>query len=458
MQTIAFTPGNIPVTGSVDVLVAGAGTAGAFTGISAARMGARTMIIEQYGAPGGSQTLALVTPIMHSHITGDPQCSALADEVRARLAVLGAAYDTGDVNKGPFDPLALKFVLEQMIGESGCEILYHTVLIGVIRDGSRITHAVVFNDDGINAIEAKQFVDCTGDGDLSVMAGAKFESGNEKGFNQAVSLRFQMTNVDVAAFGRYIAGLGGDYDEGNPVFHAATTLHNYRWPLTKVFDKAFEDGLMTGQDIKYFQCFSVPGKPRDLCFNCPELGSSKETLNARYLSGKQAEGRRAIARVTGFLKERVPGFEKAYLSEVAPMLGIRETRRIIAEYMLTGRDVVQYARFDDYIATSNYPVDIHDAGEEDGLKFEYRDPGERYYHIPFRSLVVAGLDNLFVAGRCLGADFIAQSTIRVQHTCRASGEAAGIGAAMAASRDARANQIDGASVRSVMAERGAKFL
>lgn len=458
MQTIRFSPGSIPVTGSYDVLVAGGGTAGAFAGISAARMGARTLIVEQYGAPGGSQTMALVTPIMHSHITGDPQSSALADEVRGRMAKLGAAIDEGDADKGWFDPLALKFVLEQMIAESGCEILYHTALISTINDGNRLTHAVVYNDDGINALAAKQFVDCTGDGDLSVMAGAGFESGNDKGFNQAVSLRFQMTNIDIDCFRRYLKSLGEDHVEKSLTFHTATTYHNYRWALTKVFDKAFNDGLMTIQDIKYFQCFSVPGKPRDLAFNCPELGSAKKTLDARYLSGKQTEGRKAIGRITKFLRERIPGFESSYLSEIAPMLGIRETRRIETEYMVTGQDVLNYARFDDYIATSNYPVDIHDAGEEEGLKFEYRDPGECYYHIPFRSLVVAGLDNLYVAGRCLGADFVAQSTIRTQHACRASGEAAGIGAAMAARQAVRAKDIDGACVRAVMLERGAKFL
>ncbi len=456
MHIMNFEKGSVPVSQRCEVLVAGGGTAGAFAGISAARMGAQTLIIEQFGAPGGSQTMALVMPVMHSHITGDPQSSALADEARARLAAMGAALP-GDVNKGWFDPLALKFVLEQMIGESGCGILYHTTLIGVIKDGSRVTHAVVFNDDGVTAIEAGHFIDCTGDGDLSVMAGAGYQSGNGQGVNQAVSLRFWMTGVDIAAFRLYLNSLGDPQGDG-PTFHAATTLHNDRWVLTPVFDKALENGLLTLQDIKYFQCFSVPGKPNDLCFNCPELGSSRDTLDARYLSGKQTQGRSAILRLVAFLRQRIPGFAHASLCEVAPMLGIRESRRIETEYTLTGRDVLQYARFDDTIATSNYPVDIHDADEKDSLQFEHREPGERYYHVPMRSLVVAGVDNLFVAGRCLGADFVAQSSVRVQHTCRASGEAAGIGAALAAKNGSRAKDIDGAQVRAIMQERGAKFL
>lgn len=457
MQTVQFNPGAVPVTGDYDVLVAGGGTAGAFAGISAARMGAKTLIVEQYGAPGGSQTMALVTPVMHSHIKGDPQSSALADEVRIRMAKLGAAMETDEFGKGWFDPLALKFVLEQIIIESGCEILYHTALIGAVKDGSRITHAALFNDGCINAVFARQFVDCTGDGDLSVMAGAGYESGNKSGFNQSVSLRFQMTNVDVGGFRRYLISLGDNYREDSPTFDTYTTLNDDRWALTSIFSKAHADGLLTLQDIKYFQCFSVPGKPRDLCFNCPELGSASNTLDARYLSGKQTEGRRAIMRITKFLKQRVPGFENAALCEVAPMLGIRESRRVRAEYMLTGRDVLSYAKFDDYIATSNYPVDIHEAGE-DGYQYQEHESGERCYQLPFRSLVVAGLDNLFVAGRCLGADFVAQSSVRTQHACRASGEAAGIGAAMAAERALKAKDVDGAAVRAVMIQRGAKFL
>ena len=159
----------------------------------------------------------------------------------------------------------------------------------------------------------------------------------------------------------------------------------------------------------------------------------------------------------GGLKERVPGFENAYVSEIAPMLGIRESRRVECEYMLTGHDVASYRKFDDYIAVSNYPVDIHDAGD-DKLRYAEVTVGEKYYHIPMRSLVAKGFPNLFAVGRCLGADFVAQSSVRIQSTCRATGEAAGIAAAMAVSRNVQARDIDGADVRKVMIEHGARFV
>lgn len=456
MRIDVFEKDRVPVTGRCEVLIVGGGTAGAVAGISAARAGADALIVEQYGALGGSQTMALVTPVMHTHIEGDPQSSAIAEEIRSRMQAVGAALE-GDSSKGYFDPLALKCVLEDLVLESGCKLLYHTTLVGVIKEGTRVTHAVVFNSQGVQAIEAALLIDATADGTLCVLSGAAYESGNERGNNQAVSLRFVMEGVDSDRFTDFCEGMGETYQRRYPHLHAASVNGNPRFKLNPVFYKAYEDGLLTLQDIKYFQCFSLPGRPGALAFNCPELGSRVNVLNPEYLTDRQVEGKRAIRRLAHFLRARVPGFERAYLCEIAPMVGIRESRRVVCEYMLTGQDVAGYTKFEDYIATSNYPVDIHDAGDEQ-LQFKEVPVGERYYEIPMRSLVVKGLDNLFVVGRCMGADFIAQSSVRVQASCRASGEAAGIAAALAARQGLAARAVDGVRVRQIMLERGAQFV
>ena len=462
METVMFGNERIPVTDRVEVLVAGAGTAGTFAGIASARMGAKTLIIEQYGAAGGSQTMALVTPVMPTGISGEPQSSALAVEVGKRLEQNHSAIDDGSW----FDPLALKLILDDMIEDSGCDILYQTTLVGVIKESNHIKYAVVYNNDGIHAIEAEIFIDCTGDGHLSNMSGAHYMSGNDEGLNQAISLRFRMTNVDIPSFNQYLIDMGDKHtfrkseDKNGQKFHAAAVYHVYKFPLTRIFEEAYAKGLMTLQDIKYFQCFSTPGKPLDLCFNCPSMESSTNTLDARHLSDKQREGRKAVRRITDFLIKNIPGFEEAYLCEIAPMLGIRDSRRITAEYILTGQDVLNHARFDDYIAVSNYPMDVHDAGYKEYGEKRYKDcdTKEHYYHVPLRSLIVKGLDNLFVAGRCIGADFLAQSTIRIQFTCRATGEAAGISAALAVKKEVCAKMIEGADVRNVMSNWGARFV
>ncbi len=457
MNTVVFEPGSIPVSHSCDVLIVGGGTSGAIAGISSAREGANTLIVEQYGALGGSQTMALVTPIMSTCIDGDPLSSGISEEIRSRMVDLGAANEDALQGKGWFDPLTLKYILERIADESGCHILYHTTLIGVLKEKDVITHAVVYNADGITAVSAKVFIDATADGTLSVMSGAGSQSGDKNGLNQAVSLRFMMAGVQTEAFANYLRSLGDNNVRTYPIFHAASVYKDKRFVLEKVFMKAYEEGFLTLKDIKYFQCFSVPGKPDVLAFNCPELGAQKNILDAAFLSERQKEGKTAIFRIMTFLKRRIPGFEGAYLCEIAPMVGIRESRRIDTEYILTGADVARYARFDDYIATSNYPIDIH-SGDGEGLEFEESDRHDRYYHVPYRSLVVKGIHNLLVVGRCLGADFVAQSSVRVQNSCRSTGEAAGIGAAMAIAQGCAVNRIDGSDVRGVMEKGGAKFV
>lgn len=444
----------VPVSARCGVLIAGGGTAGAFAGISAAREGTDTLIIERRGALGGSQTGALVTPVMHSGIPGDPQSSALAEELRVKLQAMRGAVE-GDANKGYFDPLALELALEDMVIESGCRLLYCTSAVGVTKDDGLIKKAVVFNHNGITAVEAKAFIDATADGMLSVLAGAAHESGCASGKNQAVSLRFIMEDVDVAAFVQFNRKLGMQMND-YPLMHAASVPGVDRWKLNPVFQKALEDCELTERDIHYFQCFSLPGRPNAVAFNCPELGARVNVLDPVFQTDRLIEGKRAIRRLAAFLRRRIPGFENATISQIAEELGVRESRRIICEHMLSAYDITDYAKPTDGIASSNYPIDIH-GGDGGKLQFASVPADGKYYSIPLRSLVVKGLDNLLVAGRCIGADFIAQSSARVQGTCRATGEAAGIAASLVVKHGCKARDIDGALVRKIMEDRGAEF-
>jgi len=360
------------------------------------------------------------------------------------------------MGKGWFDPTRLKFILERMVYGSGCGLLLGTKVIGAIKDGDTITHCVIANSDGISAIRAKAFVDASADGAFSVMSGADFHSGNNKGYNQAISLRFIMTGIDIKKVSDYLTSLGENSGE-YPAFSTASVHGSGRFKLEPIFYSGYEEGLLTLQDIKYFQCFSMPGRKNCLAFNCPELGSSKNVLDAEFLSERHTAGLEAILRLNNLLRLSIPGFEDAYICEVAPMVGIRESRRIVCEYMLTGKDVAGYRKFPDYIATSNYPVDIHDAGDT-GLTYKPTKASEMYYHVPFRSLIVKGVDNLFVAGRCIGADFIAQSSVRVQSTCRSTGEAAGIGTALIVQNQCASKEVSGVDVRALMESHGAKFV
>lgn len=461
MSCIEFNLSNIPVTGQYEVIVAGGGTAGAVAAASSAREGLKTLVIEQLGALGGTETFSLVTPMMPNGIEGNPSSSAISEEICDRMIQYGYGLDTGDKYprwyRGWFDPQILKVVLEDIAVEAGCEILYHTSVIGVIKEGSRIKYAVIHNKDGISAVEGKCFVDCTGDADVAYLAGVPTFSGNDEGMNQAVSLRFQMTNVNTEAVGHYLLKLGASQDRIDPFVRASGARGNKGLLLSKLLEEKFEEGVLTSEDVKYFQMMAIPGKPKDIAFNCPELGGQKNVIDAKYLSRKQIQGKKAVIRMVGFLKKHVPGFEDAYVCDIASLVGIRESRRIKAEYELTAEDIFEHRKFHDGIAISNYPVDVHGAGKGKSYTYKDVDKSQRFYEVPYRSLVAAGIDNLVTAGRCIGADFIAQSSVRVQHTCRATGEAAGIAAALSVKNGIACREVNGQEIKKKMLERGAEF-
>jgi len=445
----------VPVAGDYDVIVVGGGTSGSLAAISSGIEGVRTLVIEQYGALGGTETMGLVTPVMAGCVKGDPSYSSISDRIFEKMESMGFGIDdkVKPWRKGWFDPQILKFVLEEMLVEAGCKILYHTTLIDVVKNDSSINYIIVHNKNGLSAYTAKCFIDCTGDADIACLAGAATESGNDKGMNQGVSLRFQMTNIDLDKFGAYLESLGQKEDTRYPFIHAAA-LKGDQWPLYALFDQKLKEGYITETETTYFQAFSVPGKPKDMAFNCPQLGDGSNVIEANFVTQKQIEGKRSIIRLARFLRDWMPGFENAYISDVASMLGVRDSRRITAEYRLSKEDIYYYKKFQDGIAKSNYPVDIHSYDVIEERPAVDIDESEKYYEIPFRSLIPKGIDNLLTAGRCIGTDFIAQSSSRVQHTCRATGEAAGIAAALYSKECIPFRLMDGRKVRMKMAARG----
>lgn len=425
MKQIQMAAREIPVAGEYDVIVLGGGTAGAFAGIAAARRGCKTLIIEQFGVLGGSATVGLVLPLMSTHMPHYRGHCPLSAELVERLRAVGGVEEDDYY----FDCSMMKVVLEEMAVESGCALLYYTALVDVIRTESAVTHVIVNNKDGLSAYAAKSFIDCTGDADLAAAASVPYESGDHNRVNQPVSLRFEMAGIDFDRFHAYMQSLGN---------HAHKYFAMNTAGMKEVIGKAHEDGVLTAQDACYFQAFGIPGRPDAMNFNCPELTTKENVVDTEFMTRKQIEGKRAILRLRTFLRRYIPGFENAYITELAALVGFRESRRIVSEYVMTIHDILGYKKFPDGIAASRYPVDVH--GVEDvslGLQYDDSVPREaRYWEVPFRTLIAKGVDNLLVAGRCAGMDFRAQSAARIQPICRSMGEAAGIAAALAVRQDA----------------------
>lgn len=437
MNSITWQERSIPVRGDYDVIVVGGGVSGTFAGIASSRRSCRTLIIEQFGSLGGSATEGLVLPLMSTHMPNYRGHCPLSTELVERLRKVGGCEEDDYY----FDGTIMKIILEQMVLESGCKLLYYTSLVDVIKTGNRISYIIVHNKDGFSAFHSTCFIDCTGDADLAVQSGVEYDYGNSKHINQPVSLRFEMAGINYSAFFDFMENIGGSRVK----YFAMNTPG-----MKDLLQKAVSDGTLTQQDAVYFQAFGIPGRPDAMNFNCPELTTKANVVDTEFMTQKQVEGKAAILRLRTFLRNYIPGFKNAYITSISQMVGFRESRRIQSEYILTIYDILQFRKFPDGIAATHYPVDIH--GEEDvtlGLKYDDTVPiQERYWEIPYRTMVPLGIDNLLVAGRCAGMDFKAQSAARIQPICRSMGEAAGIAAFQYLQEGISAfREVDGIKVR-----------
>lgn len=406
-----------------DVVVCGGGTAGSCAAVAAARLGARTLIVEQMGFLGGSQTGALVLPYMNYFAGQQQLVVGLHQEIIDRLADW-----PGGVRTRSFNYELLKYVLEDMALEAGVDLLYHTFLAETLVEEGRLTKVVAYNKSGRQEFAAQQFVDCTGDADVAYRAGVPCESGRpEDGLNQSASLRFVVGNVDLEALAVRITELTDRPCAPPEVQLGFSKGHTVAPKIEEIVDRAAQEGVFTAEEGGYVQFFSIPGRPGEVAFNCPRV-TFVNGAKAEDLTKVQVQGRRVIPKIMEFCRRYLAGFDNAYLVTTAPLPGIRESRRIVGEYVLTAEDCLQPTRFEDRVAKSSYPIDVHNPSGV-GVTLKGLPPGE-YHDIPYRCLVPVDVDGLLVAGRCISTTFEAQAAIRIEPTCRAMGEAAGTAAAL----------------------------
>jgi hypothetical protein len=228
------------------------------------------------------------------------------------------------------------------------------------------------------------------------------------------------------------------------------------WTLEPVFRQAVTDGVLQERDGDYFQVFTMAGRPGELAFNCPRIREDVDGTNPEHLTTAQIKGREIIQRYVAFCRKYLPGCENAYLVMSAPMVGVRESRRIRGEYYLTTEEVLGGAKFPDGILRNNYPLDVHRDPQDRRNGVTKLPPGE-YHEVPYRCLVPVGVEGLLVAGRCFSASFEAQSSVRVQSNCRAMGEAAAVAAAISLRRGIALRSVDGVQLRAELRQRGARL-
>ena len=394
-----------------DVFVAGGGPAGIAAAVSAARQGKTVYLAENNGCFGGSATAGLV-PSFAQFTDGERfLVGGVGREVRDRAIGEACDYRRGfygiNVEK-------LKRIYDDIVcAEKNISFSFFTRLIDVIARDGRVECAVLAGKSGIFGVKAKIYIDCTGDGDLCVMAGADSEFGDENG----------------VAMPSTLCSLWADIDPSKPVTA----------DFKAVLEKAFADGVFTLED-RHISGFA-PDSPEHGVFganigHCYEIDGRDE----RSLTSGMLRGRAYMSEFERFYKEYVKGpYSHMCLCYTADMLGIRESRRIVTDYKLTGRDFLVRANFEDEIGRYAYPVDIHamkpDKQAYEKFRKEY-DSDMRYavgesYGIPYRCLIPAKLENVLVAGRCIGTDRQMQASVRVIPGCFITGTAAGIAGALA---------------------------
>lgn len=387
-----------------DVLVVGGGFAGTAAAISAARGGKKVILFDKFNAPGGAAAVNLVTPFMpywtinkernkREYLTG-----GIFSEIVGKLRELGAME--GD---DKFSDEYLKLVLNRMIKEAGVTVLYHAYLKDVEKEGKSIKSVTVSALGQDIKIAADTFIDATGDGVLSYLAGCSFMLGR-KGDNlcQPMTLCFRVANVDV---GRFYA----EMPEMQKLYKEKQSSGEIRNP---------RENILT---------FVVPAKGI-IHFNTTRVVKLNPT-DPFDVTEAEFAAREQVFELFDLLKASFSSMKDADLIMTAAGIGVRESRMIEGEHILTANDLKECTKFPDSVARGNYDIDIHNP-EGTGTSHYYFAP-EEYYTIPYRSLTVKDADNLLVAGRCISADHEAQASIRIMPICASTGEAAGIAASLA---------------------------
>ena len=417
-----------------DVAVVGGGFTGVAAAIAAAREGSKVLLIEKGNAFGGAAVNCLVNPFMPYATKIDGVSTDLSAGIFKKILTAlqekesTLTYVTSHkLIEYSFMEEELKFILNDMVEEAGVDVLFHAYLCGVTKDGETLKSLTLATKSGLMEIEADYFVDCTGDAQVSYLAGVPYVLGRETdNLCQPMTLCFRLGNVDTEKFWASRQRLNAEYKialENGEFINPRENVLAVKMPVPSVLH------LNTTRIVKL-----DPTNPIDV---------SKAEIIAR----------KQVKEVYEFMKKHADGLENSFLMATAPEIGVRESRKIVGEYCLTEQDVRNCVKFDDAIAACNYDIDIH-SPDGTGTTHYYFPQGE-YYTIPFRSLIPKNANNLLVAGRCISSDHGAQASYRIMPTVCCIGEAAGTAIGLAVKNKTTVREIDVKAVQSSLKANGA---
>jgi len=453
-----------PVLDDVDVVVAGGGPAGIAASVAAARNGARTLLVEAHGFLGGVAALGI--PMQGFHDDRKRQIvKGIPWELVERLVKQGASpgpwfFEGVKRASGAaivYDSSKLKTIASNMVQEAGARLLLHTTAVGPILGGNAVQGIFAESKAGRQAVRARVVIDASGDGDVAARAGAEFQLGNPQGFLQPVTVLFRISNVDMEAF-------LGDVDE-RPHEYGIEMADPRYWegyqrgvrPLIGGLEQLCKEAQARGEYEMPNPLVAVACLPRsgDVLVNMA-LVKLIDATHSEDLTRAETTGAGYVWKTMDFLSKHVKGFRHAWVSEIAPFVAVRETRRIVGGHVLTEADMLACKKFEDRVCMGGRGVDIHDPtpdGSQPCQSMYMRFP--EGYHIPYRCLVPKQVEGLLVAGRCISVSYRAFGSTRVMAQSMAVGQAAGVAAALSARTGVAPQDLDVRVVQERLRRQGA---
>ena len=430
-----------------DVLVVGGGTAGLVAAVSSARLGARTLLIEQKESFGGLAAVGMSIGGFRDK-DGKLVISGIPEELTGRVVALGGGLGTIEARAEDrwihsmisLDPESLKQTAFEMLDEAGCKFFLHTVLSDVSVENNRIESVEALFCGQKMRLRAHNLIDATGNADVAAMAGAEVLCGDEQGHHQSLTSIFRISNVRVAAFVEYMNKVlngKGEKDEWNIESAAARHAGRYWLPW-----RDFTDHRLPNACGIY-----VHGNEGDVFINATH--AEADPLDPEQFSRVAVDLRQQAGIIHKFFKKNIPGFSKSYLANIYDV-GVRESRRIVGDHILSVGELTSCRHFEDVVAKGAYPPDVHKSFGD--VKIDRNN--NVGYEIPYSSLIAKDLENLLAAGRCISGDFMAAAGFRGMGPCMSTGQAAGTAAALAASKGIPLRGIEITVLQKKLSEQG----